>query len=179
MYPKGIRDTARELAFQALYSMEISGNTLADLKGMDWYEDMARFDSEDGAIYEPGPDNRKELLGQAREILSGTVSSLAQIDTLIKEHLVKWDWSRVHPVDKSILRLSVYLLLYNPDVPHEVIISLANRLADSYSSDNASNYLNGILHQIKEKIRNPRAPEAAAPRRTIKLKTKPGSNRQG
>lgn len=96
---------------------------------------------------------RAEIYEFGKELLNGTISNLNKIDEIIDTHLVKWSFNRLHTVDKAILRLSVYSIIYRYDIPAEVTISEANVLSNNYSDENTSNYINGILHKVKQEYR--------------------------
>lgn len=147
------RDASRNLAFTALFIHDVAKIPASELARMDWYAKMAEFDTENDTLLEIAPEDRPEIYREAAELMTGAVSQLDRVDEVIKEHLVKWDFSRLRAVDKAVLRLSVYSMLYRMDIPSEVIIAEANDLADSYGDDHASSYVNGMLHRVKEKYR--------------------------
>jgi transcription antitermination protein NusB len=89
----------------------------------------------------------------AEELFSGTVSRLAEIDPLISESAEHWRLSRMAVVDRLILRLAVYELLYSPQTPAAVIINEALELARTFSEDEAVRFVNGILDRVRRKVR--------------------------
>ena len=150
---KGVRELGRELAFLSLYMMDISQAPLPDILSFKWYEGMVHFSDEDGNLFSIPPYVKSDLFEFSGQILNGVISNLAQIDSIIKRHLVNWDFSRLHALDKAILRIAIYSLLYQFDIPAEVTIAEANELSEKYCEDNTSNYVNGILHQVKQEYR--------------------------
>ena len=74
----------------------------------------------------------------------------AQIDTLISENAVAWTLDRMPAVDRNILRLGVYELLWADDVPDGVAISEAVLLAQDLSTDASPAFVNGLLAKIKD-----------------------------
>jgi transcription antitermination protein NusB len=150
---KGARDLARELSFISIYIYDLAKESLTELLNMDWYEKMELFSNEDGELFVIQPNIKEDTLSFYKQILNGTVSNLEQIDRVIKDHLVKWSFDRLHASDKAILRISIYSLLYQLDIPIEVIISEANELSEKYCDENTPHYINGILHKVKEKYR--------------------------
>jgi N utilization substance protein B len=93
-----------------------------------------------------------QLCKLAFEWITGTWQSLAQCDELITNCIIKWRLSRLSPVDKSILRLSVYQLKYCPDIPPKVVINEAIELAKKYSTAQSSGFVNGVLDAVLKKL---------------------------
>ncbi len=146
------RQKARELSLITLYAYQVGRHDISSLVDFKWYEDMVSFDNEDFlAITE---DSEKKIVyNLARELLKGVISNIERIDDIIKKHLVNWKFDRIREIDKAILRISIYSIIYLYDIPSEAIISEANRLATLYSEENAPYYINGILNRVKEEFR--------------------------
>jgi len=86
----------------------------------------------------------------AAELVRGVAAHQAQIDTLISENAVAWTLDRMPAVDRNILRLGVYELLWADDVPDGVAISEAVLLAQHLSTDASPSFVNGLLAKIKD-----------------------------
>ena len=86
----------------------------------------------------------------AAELVRGVAAHQAQIDTLISENAVAWTLDRMPAVDRNILRLGVYELLWADDVPDGVAISEAVLLAQDLSTDASPAFVNGLLAKIKD-----------------------------
>jgi N utilization substance protein B len=86
----------------------------------------------------------------AAELVRGVAAHRAQIDTLISENAVAWTLDRMPAVDRNILRLGVYELLWADDVPDGVAISEAVLLAQDLSTDASPAFVNGLLAKIKD-----------------------------
>ena len=86
----------------------------------------------------------------AAELVRGVVAHRSQIDTLISENAVSWTLDRMPAVDRNILRLGVYELLWADDVPDGVAISEAVLLAQDLSTDASPAFVNGLLAKIKD-----------------------------
>ena len=86
----------------------------------------------------------------AAELVRGVVAHRSQIDTLISENAVDWTLDRMPAVDRNILRLGVYELLWADDVPDGVAISEAVLLAQDLSTDASPAFVNGLLAKIKD-----------------------------
>jgi transcription antitermination protein NusB len=99
----------------------------------------------------------------AAELVRGVASHSERIDELISWNLVDWTLERLPAVDRNILRIGVYELLWAGDVPDGVAISEAVALAQDLSTDNSPSFVNGVLARIKaEKPTLSLDPEASA-----------------
>ncbi len=87
--------------------------------------------------------------GEYAEILvRGYVAHAGRIDELLSEHAQGWTVDRMPAVDRAILRIAVYELIYSADVPAPVAVDEAVELAKSLSTDNSPRFINGVLGQI-------------------------------
>lgn len=147
------RAGARRIAFFALCIWDSGLAGITDLQDFEWYRSIIDQDDEEGLLprLQTGQDRR--VLEFARELFLGTVNTIDKVDKAINRHLVNWDFDRLRQVDRAILRLSVYSLIYRFDIPSEVSIFEANELADDYSEEDSYKYINGILHSIKTEYR--------------------------
>ena len=132
------RTRARELAMQGVYQL--------DVQGTDLLEHLGEF------FIENEPDDFVRKL--ASDWTKGTWENLAQCDELIVASTIKWDFSRLSPVDKSILRLAVYQLKFCPDIPPRVVINEAIELAKKFSTAQSSAFVNGVLDAVLKKTQN-------------------------
>jgi len=99
----------------------------------------------------------------AAELVRGVATHSERIDELISWNLVDWTLERMPAVDRNILRIGVYELLWAADVPDGVAISEAVALAENLSTDNSPSFVNGVLARIKaEKPTLSLEPEASA-----------------
>src|SRR6201995_512057 len=85
----------------------------------------------------------------AAELVRGVASNRERIDELLSWNLVDWTLERMPAVDRNILRIGVYELLWASDVPDGVAISEAVALAQDLSTDNSPPFVNGVLARIK------------------------------
>ena len=130
------RTKARELTMQALYQLDVQGN--------DVFESLSRFFTE---------SEKDVFIGQlAWDWTKGTWDNLVQCDELITAATIRWQFTRLSPVDKSILRLSVYQLKFSPDIPPKVVINEAIELAKKFSTDKSPAFVNGVLDAILKKL---------------------------
>jgi N utilization substance protein B len=84
----------------------------------------------------------------ASELVAGVVRELPAIDRRIASYAREWRLERLANVDRNILRLAVYELVYRPDVPASVVINEAVELAKVYGGDESGRFVNGVLGQM-------------------------------
>lgn len=124
----GIRRKGRELALQALYQIEMTGET--SLAALGHFEGSAKA---------------REF---ARRLISGVITHNEKIDRLIEQCADNWKLNRMAKVDLTILRISTYELLFCPDIPLNVSLDEAIEIAKRYGSDDSATFINGVLDQI-------------------------------
>lgn len=100
-----------------------------------------------------GFDSVRDLY--AREVLVGIETHQGEIDRRIEERAQGWRLERLHSVDRNVLRLAIYELLYREDVPPEVVIDEAVELAKKYGTEKSPAFINGILDRILKEERAP------------------------
>jgi transcription antitermination factor NusB len=130
------RTKARELAMQALYQLDVQGGEIL--------EPLESFFTEEDT------DNTVRKL--ASDWTKGTWNNLERCDELIVTSTIKWEFSRLSPVDRSILRLSAYQLKFCPEIPPKVIINEAIELAKKFSTDKSPAFVNGVLDAVLKKV---------------------------
>lgn len=94
------------------------------------------------------PDGTLPLGEYAEALVRGYSAHATRIDDLIAEHSEGWTLIRMPAVDRSILRIATYELIYVEDVPAAVVINEAVEAAKSLSTDNSPRFVNGVLGQI-------------------------------
>ncbi len=122
---------------QALYQL--------DVQGPDLFEFLDRFFAE--------ADEDDFVRKLASDWTKGTWENLEQCDEPIIASTIKWQFTRLSPVDKSILRLAVYQLKFCPDIPPKVVINEAIELAKKFSTDKSPAFVNGVLDAILKKLK--------------------------
>ncbi|MEE9524190.1 MAG: transcription antitermination factor NusB, partial [Thermodesulfovibrionales bacterium] len=93
----------------------------------------------------------KAVSNFADDIFRGTVKNLKQIDNIIKETAEHWVLERMAIVDRNIMRLASYEIMFRDDIPPIVSIDEAIEIAKKYSSSESSSFINGILDKISKK----------------------------
>lgn len=90
----------------------------------------------------------KPLDDFALAIVHGVISHRARLDELIETYSQGWDLDRMPIVDRNLIRMAIYEMLYSEDVPDAVAIDEALDLARSLSTDESATFINGVLAQI-------------------------------
>jgi transcription antitermination factor NusB len=123
---------------QALYQLDVQGTELIERLRGEFFFEAER-------------DERTRRL--AWEWTQGTWDHLTECDEQIVASTIRWQFSRLSPVDKSILRLAVYQLAFCPDIPPKVVINEAIELAKKYSTEKSGPFVNGVLDAVLRKLR--------------------------
>ncbi len=84
------------------------------------------------------------------QLVRGTVEHKAQIDAALEEKLEKWTLSRLPKIERTVLRLSVYELLYMKDAPERVVLNEAIELCKVYGDEKSSKFVNGVLSKFTQ-----------------------------
>ncbi|MEK7449372.1 MAG: transcription antitermination factor NusB [Planctomycetota bacterium] len=129
------RTLAREIALQALYQLEIKSK-------------IAPVAPEDLESFFHTQTKNQPVIEFARLLLQGVSQNQNKIDSLIQETAHNWEFSRLAILDKNILRLAIYELLFCDDIPPAVSINEAVDLAKKYGSAESGAFVNGILDKI-------------------------------
>ena len=130
------RRMARECALQSLYYADSSKS--ADENNILRY--AADFKHELGDCYP-----------FCEELVSGTTEHLPEIDKLVSSYAKNWTIARMSAVDRSILRMATYEMVFSPErTPLAAIMDEAIELAKKYSTENSSKFINGLLDQLKK-----------------------------
>lgn len=142
-----MRRKARELALQILFQMDLSGH------------DLERALADAVEREEPAPAV-KEF---AERLVRGFAAHREEIDAEIARRSREWTLERLAAVDRSILRIAIYELLYSEDVPGSVVANEAVELAKSYSTEDSGRFVNGIVGaMIRERAGVPAQAEVPA-----------------
>jgi len=129
----GNRRRSRELAMQALFSMESSRN--------DSEEIIERFCNH----FAPS----KKVLPFFLKLVEGIMETGSEIDAVIERYSDNWKLSRMSGVDRNILRIAVYELMYCNDIPSKVTINEAIDIGKRFGTDESGAFINGILDGIR------------------------------
>jgi N utilization substance protein B len=126
------RRTAREKALQSLFQIDVSDTepNEAMQHALDGQESDAFFE----------------------QLVYGVLENKEKIDEMIKRHLVNWKLDRLANVDRAILRLSAYEMMFLDDIPVNVSMNEAIELAKQFGDDKSAKFVNGVLSNIKSDL---------------------------
>lgn len=141
----GKRRIAREMAVQMLYQQDVGGATPAQAFQAFDREEYLRREGKGAESAEKARRRVHEAFEHARRLVEGTDRHRQEIDALIRSQADNWRLERMPVVDRNILRLAVYEMLYTPEVPKLVVLDEAIELAKAYGSDQSSRFVNGLL----------------------------------
>jgi len=130
------RTKAREYVLQMLYQVDITrGN---------WQETLSSF-------WESNEQENisAELKDFSAKLLEGVVEHMQEIDKKISKYAANWQLERMAFVDRNIMRLGCFELIFREDIPPKVSINEAVELAKKYSGSESGKFVNAILDQIK------------------------------
>lgn len=160
----GIRREARERAVQFLFQCEQNPPENLDL-ALDEFWYTIRFVEYEKKIKKPTfgkpvelpPPTTEEMAVRAfaDQLIRGVLEHKQTCDDTIKKYLKNWDMERVALIDRNILRLAVYEMLFREDIPPVVSINEAVDIAKKYSTEDSGKFVNGILDKIKADILRP------------------------
>jgi N utilization substance protein B len=142
----GRRRQARELAIQFLYQV--------DLSGIGWEEALPLFWQAQGEV-------NASARSFAVDLIRGALTHQADIDARICKYTEHWELQRIAAVDRNILRLAMYEMLFRDDIPPVVSINEAVDIAKKYSTRDSGAFVNGILDRLKLDL--PRPARTASP----------------
>jgi N utilization substance protein B len=92
--------------------------------------------------------NQEPIFGYAREIVQGVVDNHEEIDDLLETYSQGWALDRMPNLDRAILRVAVWEILHNPEVPDAVAVNEAVEMAKELSTDDSGSFVNGLLSRI-------------------------------
>ena len=133
----GARRSGREAALQMLFQLEASGVSADQAIHLFWrtYEDA----DPEGKAY-------------ADAVVRGVAEKLETIDKAITSASKNWRLERMSRVDRNLLRLGSWELMFRADVPRAVILDEAVELAKSFGTDESSSFVNGVLDRIASDV---------------------------
>jgi N utilization substance protein B len=136
----GTRRKGREYALQALYLADIT--KLPDEKALR------------SVTYGASVDEKVREFAEG--LASGALKQIEKIDEVIKRYAQNWDIKRMAALDRNILRLGAYEIMFETETPVSVIIDEAVEIAKEYSTPDSGKFVNGILDRIKDERKKPK-----------------------
>jgi transcription antitermination protein NusB len=128
----GIRRKARVSALQALYEVDSVGHDVAEVLGRQMEDEPLE---EESAIF-------------MKELVEGVLSNEGDIDGVIEIYAPAWPVAQMALIDRNILRLAIFEILFNNKVPVKVVINEAVELAKTFGGDNTPKFINGVLGTV-------------------------------
>jgi transcription antitermination protein NusB len=98
----------------------------------------------------------------AEQLVAGVQANISEIDARIKKYAANYELHRIAAVDRNILRMAIYELLYCPDLAPVIVINEAIEIAKRYGAEKSGGFVNGILDRVKGELNRP-AREGVAP----------------
>ncbi|UCD84432.1 MAG: transcription antitermination factor NusB [Deltaproteobacteria bacterium] len=133
----GKRRRSRELALQALYQLDVNKENAEELLQLFW----------------ENYSHQEEVKAFSSSIIEGARRNREEIDKLINHNSENWRLERMAVVDRNILRMAVFELLYCSDIPYKVILNEAIEMAKKFGTEESSSFINGILDNIAKQAR--------------------------
>jgi len=128
----GGRRLSREIALKVLFQIDLVSTNL---------EETLKYTFENGKL----SDEVKEF---TLLLVKGVISSLSEIDKEINNYTNNWSLERITNIDRNILRIAIYEILYLKNIPKSVSINEAVELAKKYGTKNSFSFVNGVLGKI-------------------------------
>ena len=98
------------------------------------------------------PREYRRARRSAEELVRGVLDNLSKLDDLITAHSEKWTIDRMPPVDRNVMRVAAYEMLFSEKVPNIVCIDEAVEIGKHFGSEQTGSFVNGILNSIKNKL---------------------------
>ncbi len=140
----GIRRQARMIALQTLYEYDMANHNPTE---------VLQRHAEERNLH-------PKVTEYASELVLGACSHLADIDAHIQSAAREWPLQQMARIDKNILRLAIYEILFNNTVPAKAAINEAVELAKTFGSETSSRFVNGVLGTIFNRAQQPPIPTA-------------------
>ncbi|MBL7574938.1 NusB antitermination factor [Peptoniphilus asaccharolyticus DSM 20463] len=130
------RKKARIGQMQLLYQMDLVG----------------KFDAEELELFLENFSFSDDEIEYINAAIPQLIDNIEEIDSVIEKNLERWSLKRLARVDRAILRIAVFEMLYRNDIPEEVSINEAIEIAKVYGSSESQKFINGILGSIYRSI---------------------------
>ena len=160
----GMRREAREKAVQFLFQYDLNRpDNLEEALNTFWDSQRASVIAEDkadarwGEKLELPPPTTEEIAERlfAEPLIRGTLEKVKDLDARIVQYAKNWELHRMAVVDRNILRLAIYEMLFRDDIPPVVSINEAVDIAKKFSTEDSGKFVNGILDKVKGDLMRP------------------------
>jgi N utilization substance protein B len=126
------RHAVREQALKALFACDLGRNDPAAALEMLWAEEKTN----------------EKARNFSRELVEGVTAKREELDPLLERYTLEWKLNRIATVDRNIMRLALFEMLYSAEVPRAVALDEAIELAKTFGSEESPRFINGILGKI-------------------------------
>jgi N utilization substance protein B len=133
----GIRRKGREYALQMLFAMDLT----------------EYLPEEIFSGYKAIQDLNRDAFAQSRRLVEGFFANREEIDGLLSRYAKNWKISRMAVVDRNLLRLAIYELKFQPDIPFPIVLNEALEMSREFSEEDSSPFINGILDTARRELR--------------------------
>ena len=130
------RTKAREVALQFLYQLDLRGECVV--------EDLSEFLQ--------GSTKDRDVQEFSLRLITGTKDLRPELDEMLTKVARNWDLRRMATIDRNVLRMAIFELLYCDDIPPKVSINEAIDLGKKFSTVNSGAFINGILDRVKNEF---------------------------
>lgn len=94
------------------------------------------------------------VLSFARELIEGVLENVEELDGLLEENLKNWSLERTGNLEKTLLRIGAYELVYSKNTPSSAVVHEAVQIAKDYLSEDSIKFINGVLGSLERKLRS-------------------------
>jgi N utilization substance protein B len=137
------RRNAREYALQFIYGIDMVNLDPRAYKRPDFAEELFE-------VWKSANEEGAEIKAFTEDLIKGTIANVEEIDRLIQKAAQKWKLVRIAAIDRNIMRIGVYELVYRADIPDAVSINEALEIAKKFSTAESASFINGILDKISK-----------------------------
>ena len=141
------RRKAREYALQFLYGIDLVALEPEAQKKYDLLQGLDEF-------WEGARESDPDVRGFAEKLIKGVITHLDDINLLIQKAVDKWKLLRMAAIDRNIIRVAVYEIVFRDDIPDAVSINEALEIAKRFSTAESAAFINGILDRISKDFKS-------------------------
>ena len=141
----GQRRKSREIALQMLYQMEMTGQPPHEV--IDLYYELASGDDDN-----KNPNFAKAVRPFAEQLLYGVHAHRDELDGMIVAASEHWRLERMSIIDRNVLRIALYEMLYRAEIPPKVSVNEAIDLGKTFGSPDSGAFINGILDHLLPEV---------------------------
>ena len=145
------RRKGRILAFQGVYSWDVSKSSVEDILNFSWLQKDSESEDKEQEL-SPAPEALEERTF-ASLIITGTIEHISEIDELIKNHLSEnWTLERINKVSLAILRTSIFEMKFQNGSQPKIVIDEAVNIAREYGLEDSYKFINAVLDKIGKEV---------------------------